>query len=125
MTGAGKAFCAGADIKSPWDPETAALGLRRRLNPVILAMSDLQKPLIAAVNGVVADAGLGFIGAADLRIAERGARFVPRDGEAGIGTGRRNELFRAPPHRVEQGVQMAVRRRARRRGHRGLVRADR
>jgi enoyl-CoA hydratase/carnithine racemase len=35
--------------------------LRRKLNPVILAMSDLHKPLIAAVNGVVADAGLGFI----------------------------------------------------------------
>jgi 2-(1,2-epoxy-1,2-dihydrophenyl)acetyl-CoA isomerase len=84
LTGAGKAFCAGADIKSPWDPETAALGLRRRLNPVILAMDDLKKPLIAAVNGTVAGAGLGLMGVADLRIAARHARFVPATAAIGL-----------------------------------------
>jgi 2-(1,2-epoxy-1,2-dihydrophenyl)acetyl-CoA isomerase len=84
LTGSGKAFCAGADIKSPWDPATAALGLRRRLNPVILAMDDLDKPLIAAIDGVVAGAGLGFLGAADLRVAGRGARFVPATAKLGL-----------------------------------------
>jgi 2-(1,2-epoxy-1,2-dihydrophenyl)acetyl-CoA isomerase len=84
LTGAGRAFCAGADIKSPWDPATAALGLRRRLNPVILALDDLDKPLIAAINGTVAGAGLGFIGVADLRIAARQARFVPATAAIGL-----------------------------------------
>lgn len=84
LTGAGRAFCAGADIKSPWNPATAPLGLRRRLNPVILAMDDLDKPLIAAINGTVAGAGLGFVGVADLRVAARQARFVPATAAIGL-----------------------------------------
>jgi 2-(1,2-epoxy-1,2-dihydrophenyl)acetyl-CoA isomerase len=84
ITGTGKAFCAGADIKSPWDPDTAILGLRRRLNPVILAIADLHKPLIAAVNGTVAGAGIGLMCAADVRIASRTARFVPATGKLGL-----------------------------------------
>lgn len=84
ITGTGKAFCAGADIKSPWDPETAVLGLRRRLNPVILALADLHKPLIAAVNGTVAGAGIGLMCTADVRLTSRSARFVPATGKLGL-----------------------------------------
>jgi 2-(1,2-epoxy-1,2-dihydrophenyl)acetyl-CoA isomerase len=84
ITGEGGAFCSGADIKSPWDIETAIHGLRRRLNPVLLAMDDLHKPLIAAIDGVVAGAGLGFIGVADARVATRRSRFVPATVKLGI-----------------------------------------
>jgi 2-(1,2-epoxy-1,2-dihydrophenyl)acetyl-CoA isomerase len=84
LTGAGRSFCAGADIRTPWDPATAPLGLRRRLNPVILAMDDLDKPLIAAVNGTVAGAGLGFLGVADIRVAARPAKFVPATAVIGL-----------------------------------------
>ena len=84
LTGAGRGFCSGADIKSAWEPDSAVFGLRRRLNPVILAMADVEKPVIAAITGVIAGAGLGFAGVADVRIAADTAVFVPATAERGI-----------------------------------------
>jgi 2-(1,2-epoxy-1,2-dihydrophenyl)acetyl-CoA isomerase len=77
LTGAGRGFCSGADRRVGFDPETRPLGIQRRLNPVILAMSHLNKPLIAAVNGTAAGAGLGFMGVCDVRLSVPEARFVP------------------------------------------------
>ncbi len=80
LTGAGKAFCSGADIsefnvggESPMD---AGEHLRKRLNPLIARMRALEKPLLAAVNGVAAGAGLSLAMACDLRYAAESARFV-------------------------------------------------
>jgi 2-(1,2-epoxy-1,2-dihydrophenyl)acetyl-CoA isomerase len=84
LTGAGRGFCSGADIKASWEPDSAVFGLRRRLNPVILAMADVEKPVIAAINGVIAGAGLGFAGVADVRLAADTAVFVPATAERGI-----------------------------------------
>jgi 2-(1,2-epoxy-1,2-dihydrophenyl)acetyl-CoA isomerase len=84
LTGAGRGFCSGADLRVGFDPETRPLGVQRRLNPVILAMSHLDKPLIAAVNGTVAGAGLGFIGVCDVRISVPEAKFVPAFTRIGI-----------------------------------------
>ncbi len=83
LTGAGRAFCSGqdlGDLKSKYaDPSFKPhLGddLRRRYNPVITALHKLEKPVIAAVNGVAAGAGLGFALACDLRIASEKASFI-------------------------------------------------
>lgn len=84
VTGAGRGFCSGADITTTWEPDSALFGLRRRLNPVILAMAALAKPVITAVNGVVAGAGLGFAGVADVRLSAADAVFVPATAARGI-----------------------------------------
>ena len=78
ITGAGRAFSSGQDLK------TAAAGgfvdvstfLREHYAPVIHAMRTIDKPVIAAVNGVAAGAGFSLALAADLRIAAESATFV-------------------------------------------------
>ena len=72
ITGAGRAFCAGQDLKERQAPDAAPLAveLRERYNPIIRAMRRLPKPIVAAVNGVAAGAGASLAFAADLRIAE-------------------------------------------------------
>jgi len=84
LTGRGRAFCAGANLRTVWGRHSAIMGIRKRLNPVILAMADVEKPVIAAVNGVTAGAGLGFMGACDYRIASNEAKFVPATAKIGI-----------------------------------------
>lgn len=84
LTGEGRGFCSGADITTTWEADSALFGLRRRLNPVILAMAAVPKPVIAAVNGVVAGAGLGFACVADVRVSADDAVFVPATAGRGI-----------------------------------------
>ncbi len=71
LTGAGRAFSAGQDLKEREAPGAADLGteLRTRYNPIILAMRRLEKPIIGAINGVAAGAGISVALACDIRIA--------------------------------------------------------
>ena len=78
LTGAGRAFCAGQDLKERLEPDAAPLEveLRERYNPIITAMRRLDQPIIGAINGVAAGAGASLAFACDLRIAAEGASFV-------------------------------------------------
>jgi 2-(1,2-epoxy-1,2-dihydrophenyl)acetyl-CoA isomerase len=85
VTGAGRSFCTGSDTRLSLEPDERHLaGLRHAYNPSILGLAALEKPVIAAVNGTVAGAGLGLIGAADIRVGAASARFVPAFNAVGM-----------------------------------------
>ncbi len=79
ITGAGKGFCSGQDLDDR-DPEGPApdLGetLRALYNPLIMAIRRVEKPVLAALNGVAAGAGLSLALACDMRIASEKARLI-------------------------------------------------
>ncbi len=79
LTGAGKAFCSGQDLKdapSGGGKRSLQDSLERRYNPIIRAIRDLPKPVIAGINGVAAGAGLSLALACDMRIMSSAARLV-------------------------------------------------
>ncbi len=78
ITGAGRAFCAGQDLRDRADGGDYALAetLRRDYNPMILTIRTMEKPVIAAVNGVAAGAGCSLALACDLRVAADKASFI-------------------------------------------------
>ena len=84
ITGAGRGFCAGQDLKEFSEvSDSIAEVLERTYHPNIRAIRALEKPVIAAVNGPCAGAGLSLACACDIRIASDAATFVP--GFIGIG----------------------------------------
>lgn len=85
VTGAGRGFCAGADLKASREGlSPATSGLRHTYNPHILALTELEKPVIAAVNGAAAGAGMGLALAADIRIGTVATKFVPAFVQIGL-----------------------------------------
>jgi len=78
ITGAGRGFCVGQDLTEFREaPGDIAERLRAGYHPNVLAIRALEKPVLAAVNGAAAGAGLSFACACDLRIAADSAAFVP------------------------------------------------
>ena len=81
LTGAGRAFCAGQDLAAvlpqPGQP-APDLGdvVRECYNPIVRALRTLEKPVVAAVNGVAAGAGANLALACDFVVAAEGASFV-------------------------------------------------
>jgi 2-(1,2-epoxy-1,2-dihydrophenyl)acetyl-CoA isomerase len=86
LTGAGRAFSAGQDLKERAGPDVNDLGteLRTRYNPIILAMRKLEKPIIGAINGVAAGAGISIAIACDILIASDRASFMEAFGRVGL-----------------------------------------
>lgn len=81
LTGSGRAFSTGADVDELVDPETGAarpLGalLREGFNPIVMTLRTMEKPVIAAINGVVAGIGFSIALACDMRIAAAEARLT-------------------------------------------------
>ncbi len=83
ITGAGRGFSAGQDLTEFTDMPNVGDSLRATYHPNVLAIRALEKPVIAAVNGPCAGAGLSLACACDIRIAADSAIFVP--GFIGIG----------------------------------------
>jgi len=86
VTGAGRGFSSGADLASVAPSPTLDLGqlLRDRYHPVILAMREMPKPVICAVNGAAAGAGMSIALAGDIVLAARSAYFVQAFSKIGL-----------------------------------------
>jgi len=86
LTGAGRAFCAGQDLRERFEPDTAPLEIevRERYNPLILAMRRIEKPIVGAINGIAAGAGASLAFACDLRVAAAEASFLLAFGRVGL-----------------------------------------
>lgn len=78
ITGAGRAFCAGQDLKGRTPEQKGSLGdsLREKYNPMIRQIRQMETIVIAAVNGVAAGAGCNLALACDLRVASEEAKFI-------------------------------------------------
>ncbi|HSC72924.1 MAG TPA: enoyl-CoA hydratase-related protein [Gaiellaceae bacterium] len=78
ITGAGRGFCVGQDLTEFREaPGDIGSRLRENYHPNVRAIRALEKPVIAAVNGAAAGAGMSLACACDLRIAADSATFVP------------------------------------------------
>lgn len=78
ITGEGKAFCSGQDLKSARDDDEKMFynSLEKRYNPIIRSMRSLPKPIIARLNGVAAGAGCSLALAADMIVAAESSKMV-------------------------------------------------
>lgn len=128
ITGSGKGFCSGGDLdvarasEEP-DPSDYWKHLTRRLNRIIVDIRYVRKPVIAAINGPVAGAGMSIAAACDLRIAARSAVFKQAWTSIGlvpdgawtlfmplvVGMGRTSELvFLDPIVSAEKALEMGL-----------------
>jgi len=128
LTGAGRAFCVGQDLREhaalleAGDPAPLTT-VREHYNPVITALVEMGTPIVAAVNGTAAGAGLGLACAADFRIGAIGSRFttaftgIGLTADSGlswtlprlVGAGRAAALLLlAEPFTTEQALEMGL-----------------
>jgi 2-(1,2-epoxy-1,2-dihydrophenyl)acetyl-CoA isomerase len=86
LVGEGKAFCAGQDLAEATDPNGPALEsiVRDHYNPIIERIRNIEKPVIAAVNGVAAGAGANIALACDITIAKESASFLQAFSKIGL-----------------------------------------
>jgi len=87
LTGSGKAFCAGQDLKEVTSPELnpgfKAI-LDEHYNPIIARIRTIEKPILAAVNGVAAGAGANIALACDVVVASEAASFIQAFSKIGL-----------------------------------------
>jgi len=86
ITGVGKAFSAGQDLMEVSDPDGTGMKkiLSEQFNPIILKITKLEKPVIAAVNGVAAGAGANIALCCDIVVAAQSASFIQAFSKIGL-----------------------------------------
>jgi 2-(1,2-epoxy-1,2-dihydrophenyl)acetyl-CoA isomerase len=90
ITGAGRGFCSGQDLQSRsvsqdmGDRPSLGDSIRRRYNPIVTKIRRMEKPIIAAVNGVAAGAGASLAFACDFRIATENSSFIQSFTKVGL-----------------------------------------
>jgi 2-(1,2-epoxy-1,2-dihydrophenyl)acetyl-CoA isomerase len=86
ITGNGKAFCAGQDLKEATDPEGLQIEeiVNQHYNPIIRQLREIEKPVVAAVNGIAAGAGANLALACDIVIAKESTYFLQAFSKIGL-----------------------------------------
>ncbi|MDC3105446.1 enoyl-CoA hydratase-related protein [bacterium] len=86
ITGSGKAFCAGQDLSEAIDENGPGLKkiVEKHYNPIIRKIRNIEKPIIAAVNGVAAGAGASIALCCDIVVAKKSAVFVQAFSKIGL-----------------------------------------
>lgn len=86
LTAEGKAFCAGQDLSEAIDPAGPGITkiVEEHYNPIILLLRQIEKPVVAAVNGVAAGAGANIALACDIVLAAESATFIQAFGKIGL-----------------------------------------
>ena len=86
ITGAGKAFCAGQDLGevTQENPPSLSTIISEHLNPIIRLIREIEKPILAAVNGVAAGAGANVALACDITVAAPKANFIQAFSKIGL-----------------------------------------
>jgi 2-(1,2-epoxy-1,2-dihydrophenyl)acetyl-CoA isomerase len=86
ITGSGKAFCAGQDLSEATDPNGPEMEriVEEHYNPLITRLRNIEKPIIAAVNGVAAGAGANIALACDIVLAADSASFIQAFSKIGL-----------------------------------------
>ena len=87
LTGEGRAFCAGLDLSEIRTGEGDTVSIYRRMeaaNRLIVLLTEIMKPIVAAVNGVATASGMNLCLACDLVVASRNAKFSQNFGHVGL-----------------------------------------
>ena len=86
ISGSGKAFCAGQDLIETTDPNGLTIEeiVQQHYNPIIKKIREIEKPIIAAVNGVAAGAGANVALACDIVVAAKSASFIQAFSKIGL-----------------------------------------
>lgn len=86
LTGEGKAFCAGEDLNEAIDPNGPGMKgiVEQTYNPIITRLRAIEKPIVAAVNGVAAGAGANIALACDICVATESANFIQAFSKIGL-----------------------------------------
>ncbi len=86
ITGTGKAFCAGQDLAEAIDPNGLGIQtiVREHYNPIVEKIRKMEKPVVAAVNGVAAGAGANLAFACDIAISAESVSFIQAFSKIGL-----------------------------------------